>query len=385
MTSETRPVLYIIDASVDITGAFVCARNEARLLRNFVRVVIVLPEESRIPEEELADFHRVLRLPIVNLRRSAGAVLRYGPSLLRVTYLLRRAMRADGAERLQLNDFFLMHGAVLRSLGFSGRIVTIIRFDPRRFGRVLSRLWLRLTFRTSDRVVSVSRFIQSVLPAGHETTLVYDTLPDRARDAEPPVADLAKPTRRRLVFLGNYIEGKGQDDALEAFAQIAPRFADLDLHFYGGDMGLERNRLYRSALKEQARSFGLVDRVVFHGFTESHESFRGAYAALNFSHSESFSMTCLEASAAGLPVVATRSGGPEEIIKDGVTGILVPVGDIDAMAHAMTTLAEHPDDAATMGARGRERVLDLFSTEEYRRRMIDVLGLATTCSAEDVV
>ena len=78
---------------------------------------------------------------------------------------------------------------------------------------------------------------------------------------------------------------------------------------------------------------------------------------------ESFGIACLEAMAFGLPVVATRVGGLPEVIEDGVTGLLVPPGDADALAQAMIRLLSDADLRRRMGQAGRERVLKEFTTE----------------------
>jgi len=61
-------------------------------------------------------------------------------------------------------------------------------------------------------------------------------------------------------------------------------------------------------------------------------------------------MPVIEAQAAGLPVIASRVGGIPEAVEDGVTGYLVPPGDVDALAHAIVRLADAPDEAARIGA-----------------------------------
>ncbi len=362
---DDLPMIYIVALAVDVTGAFICARNEARWLNGLARVTLVLPAKTRITAEQLEPFAQVLRLPLVNLRRSVGSFALYLPALLIASWRLRRHMRANNAERLQLNEFNLMHGAVCRLLGYRGMILTWIRYDPRRYGRLLSGLWLYLGYRTSDRMVAVSRFIQSVLPSGRQTVLLYDALPD-CTASQPGGHGLIAVGPRILIYVGNYIEGKGQDDAIAAFAIVASQFPDLDLHFHGSDMGLDKNRAYRRRLEDAVGRYGLESRVHFGDFVENTVSvLRGAYASLNFSRSESFSMTVLEASAAGLPVIATRSGGPAEIVEDGVTGFLVPVGDVPAMAAAITEMARDPTRARTMGEAARRLIQQRFSREEF--------------------
>ena len=215
--------------------------------------------------------------------------------------------------------------------------------------------------------------VQSIVPRWLQTRLIYDAVPFLRPDVDESSIKRASP---HFVFLGNYIEGKGQSDALAAFSRIANRHPTLDLHFHGSDMGLQKNRTYRRQLEELATRLGLSERVKFHGFSsDPSRVFPEALAALNFSTSETFSMTCLEASASGVPVIATRSGGPQEIVVDGITGFLVPVGDIDAMAVAMDRLAAEPHLSTTMGENGLRLVRERFSNEAYVRAIKDVFRL----------
>ena len=81
------------------------------------------------------------------------------------------------------------------------------------------------------------------------------------------------------------------------------------------------------------------------------------------SMAEGISNTILEAMACGLPVVATRVGGNAELVDDGVTGLLVPSADVDAMARALVLLAGDPGRAAAMGRAGRQAVEQRFSLQ----------------------
>ena len=267
-------------------------------------------------------------------------------------------MRRRGCERLQLNDFYLLHGAMLRLLGFRGRIATFVRIDPTRYGPA-GRFWLAAARWCSNEMAAVSLFIQSLLGEDYPTRLIYGQVSLATTVVAEPDAD-----RPLFLFVGNYIEGKGQEYAVEAFNRIALHYPAARLRFVGGDMGLDKNKAFRAHLERLAEAGPARDRIEFHGASNDLGShYATAFAAINFSESESFSITCLDASAVGLPVVATRCGGPEEIIEDGRTGWLVKVGDIAAMAERMGWLLEHPGDAAAMGAAGRIRVAERFSPE----------------------
>jgi glycosyltransferase involved in cell wall biosynthesis len=119
-----------------------------------------------------------------------------------------------------------------------------------------------------------------------------------------------------------------------------------------------------------------TERIEFVGATDDvSPHYDAAFAALNCSESESFSITCLDGSAAGLPVVATRCGGPEEIVEDGKTGFLVPVGDGKAVGERLAWLLDHPKEAAEMGRAGRLLVAERFSPDIARAAFRAALAL----------
>ena len=348
-------MLVIVDASVAVTGALVSAARQAALLADVVRTVLVLPRGHQVPSARLTAFAEVIEIPIVPLRKTAGSVVGYGPALAAGSWRLKRKLKRLGASRVQINDFYLMHGAMLRLMGYRGRIVTFVRIDPARFGAA-GRVWLTAARRSADALAAVSKFIQRGVEGSR---LVYEH-----------VAPAPSPTARTgqlLLFVGNMIAGKGQEDAVAAFNRLAPDFPGARLRFVGSDMGLAKNRAFRAGVEQAAAAGPAPERIEFRGASDDLAGdYAEAFAALNFSASESFSITCLDASAAGLPIIATRCGGPEEIVDDGVTGWLVPVGDVAAMAERMAWLLGHPAEAAAMGAAGQRLVEQRFSTDRAR-------------------
>jgi glycosyltransferase involved in cell wall biosynthesis len=364
-----KPILYLVDGSIAITGAFIAARNEARALAETKRIVLVLPKESKILPEELKDFWRVEYLPMVRLSKNVSALLRYVPTLLYSSLRLRRLMKRDNATLLQLNDFYLMHGAILRLLLFKGHIVSWVRCHPRNFAGPLAPLLLWCMKKAANRVIAVSGFIQSLLPK-YDAEILYDYYAGTTRAPRT----WQENEEKKFVYIGNYIIGKGQDVALKAFVEAAKQDPSITLAFYGGDMGLEKNLNYRKQLEATAQQSGFASRISFHDFVaDTYSVLEGAFAALNFSTSESFSMTVLEASGAGLPVIATASGGPQEIIKPDVTGFIIPVGDVAAAAKKILALTKDPTAATRMGQAGAEHIHQSFSSESFRNTLESIL------------
>jgi len=361
------PKLFIFTGADQVTGALISSFSQAWVMRDALDVSLILSSLTNLRSNQFPNSSSVIVLPLARAGKRLGSLLMYPAALLRSGWHLHRALKQAGCDRLQINDFHFAEGAVVRLLGYRGRIVTWVRIDPKRYGLV-GRIWLALARWSSDELVAVSRFIARQMPPGYRTTLIYDAVPDAP---EAPRAH-----GRQFLFVGNYIEGKGQDSAIPAFHRIASQFPEAELVFHGSDMELEKNRNYRSSLQRLAEGGAGNGRIHLRGFVEDPAAvYRNAFAALNFSHSESFSLTCLEASAHGLAIVATRCGGPEEIVEDGVTGFLVSVGDVDSMAARMSDLIEQPARAAAMGEAGRRFVTEKFGVEQFRRQVMEVFDL----------
>jgi glycosyltransferase involved in cell wall biosynthesis len=364
-----RHRIVILDASVGVTGALVSARETARVLRHDTDVVLVLPNSANISDEHLCDFSAIYYIPIRPLRRSVKAMLLYPPYLLVAAFRLRLLLLRLDAEVLLVNDFYLVQGALSRIMGYRGRILTWVRIDPSAFGRI-AQVWLWASSFASDRLVAVSRHIQTLLPQQLASLVIYD--PVSAEFIAEPLSTSG--VGHTFVYLGNYISGKGQDVAIEALAEVVRHFPEARVEFYGGDLGLEKNRSYRRSLAKRVVELGLQASVTFYDFSSSPRTVLcGKFAALNLSRSESFSRTVLEASACGLPVIATRCGGPQEIVKDGETGFLIPVDDSAACAVAIIALCATPGLAERMGAAGRKHVVEMFWPDSFRKNLGDLL------------
>jgi glycosyltransferase involved in cell wall biosynthesis len=144
----------------------------------------------------------------------------------------------------------------------------------------------------------------------------------------------------RLLYLSNYIRGKGQDLALDAFGQAYAQNSSLRLHFVGGDMGMAKNQEFRHELEAKTLAAGLQDVVQFDGFAANTEAAMKTHdIVLNFSEAESFSLTCLDALYYGVPLIASDCGGPAELFENGKSGLLVPNRDVSAMTAAIVRLA----------------------------------------------
>jgi glycosyltransferase involved in cell wall biosynthesis len=121
-------------------------------------------------------------------------------------------------------------------------------------------------------------------------------------------------------------------------------------------------------LRALAEETGVGDRTRFVEWSDRARSFLAAFDIVAVpSRAEAFGLIALEGMLSRRPVVACAVGGLPEVVDDGVTGMLVPPDDVDALADALRTLADDAALRARMGDAGRRRALDRFSLEAMTR------------------
>lgn len=358
-----RPLVLVIDNSRAVTGALNAMRHATGPLRAAGwQFAYVLPTGSAGRAVLEADGYPVYELPFVEISRRKLDLLRYGPMLLLNGWRLHRLARRTGASMVHLNDFYNLTGYVAKLLSLGRlRVVTHVRFLPQSLVQPLARTWRWLAERAADRVVCVSRAVHHYFAPLPGVQVVYDPLPGTERHPVPTC-----PPRPgsiiQLLYLSNYIQGKGQDLALAAFQQAYAQDSRLRLRFVGGDMGMAKNREFRQRLEVEVQQAGLGAVVRFEGFAADVEQvIKEADILLNFSESESFSLTCLDALFYGTPLIASDCGGPAELFENGQSGLLVPNRDVLAMATAIGHLAASPELRAQFAAAGRAFVRRKFA------------------------
>jgi L-malate glycosyltransferase len=362
---KSKPVILVIENSIDVTGALKSITRTAFDLRSFFDFEFIIPKNSKgrfwIEDK---GFNKIRELPLRELSRRFSSLVLYIPFLLANAIRLNRMVKQKGISIVHVNDLYNLLPVVIRLLGNSTPYICHIRFLPDRFPAWLFNFWLRLHFRYASKVVAVSQSVLNMLPTHSKLMYIHEELPPREQFPELTESGNQK-SSFTFLYLSNFIKGKGQNYALEAYSKIHEELPDWKLRFVGGDMGLKKNREYRMELQERAKELGFFEKIEWLGFTEVVElEYKKADVVLNFSESESFSMTCLEALYFGRPVIATDCGGPSEIIDDEQTGILVPNRNIDAMAEAMKRIATNERMRRKMSLTAREVVRNRFSVEK---------------------
>ena len=214
----------------------------------------------------------------------------------------------------------------------------------------------------TDTVTFVSRYTRSRFASAFGPAASLEYLPpgvDTERFRPDPGARAELRERYRLgerptvVCLSRLVPRKGQDMLIKALPSIRRRVDGAALVVVGGGPYLE-------ALRKLAKDCGVTEHVTFT---------RGAGMDV-----EGLGIVFLEASAAGVPVVAGLSGGAPETVQDNKTGLVVDGRSVDAVADAVTALLSDRDRAAAKGAAGREWVTSRWRWETLAARLGDLLG-----------
>ncbi len=223
----------------------------------------------------------------------------------------------------------------------------------------------RWKYRQAARFIAASRAIAEVLTLDgiprSRIVVVHDGI-DVDKVVNGPAGDL----RREfwfpkgapvLVNVGALVPHKGQKFLIDAVAAVRRSVPDAQLVIFGeGEL--------RSALEAQIRERDLQKNVVLAGFREDVLALtKSADLFVMSSITEGLGSTVLDAMAMGLAVVGTRAGGIPEAVEDGVTGVLVPPGQSDALADALVRLLADPERRRRMGAAGQARVRAEFDVD----------------------
>lgn len=244
----------------------------------------------------------------------------------------------------------LVDGGPLRAAGVP-TVTTVHGFIG---GTARARLYERLqvrAFRRFDAVVAVSRALRDLLVSrgvpARRVRLIANAWASRSR---PPDAAAARyrlgvaDGTFHIGFVGRLGREKGADLLIEAIARMADVGRPVRVSMIGS--GAER-----AVLEERAAELGIAGQVAWHGTQpDAAELFAGFDAFVLSSRSEGTPIVLLEAMAAGAPIIATAVGGVPDVV-DESTAVLVPSGDVDALARAIASVAR---DGVGAGERVRE-------------------------------
>ncbi len=301
------------------------------------------------------------------------------PELWSVCQQLRRLIGRTQADLLQTNT---LKAHVLGSLAVAGTGVPIVwhlqdlvtqRGNSCRLLEAVARL-------ARPRIVCISQAVANDLSPylRRFATVIHNGINVEALEHAQPGTDLRSslniPATVPLVGLvGHLIPWKGHRHLLAAAAQLHRHYPDVHYLFVGGEILQFQGQ--RQILEAQAASLGIAHRVVFTGIRSDIAAVMHAIDLLALpSEHEPFGRVLVEAMACARPIVATAGGGVPEIVQDGETGILVPVGDSAALARGIRRFLAEPHFARRAGLAGQERARQFFTLTRMARQFHSLYG-----------
>lgn len=261
-----------------------------------------------------------------------------------VCALLARQMLA--ARGIRLPFITTLHGTDITLVGQDHSFLPITKFGIEQSDGITSiSQYLK---EETERAFSITRHIEVI-----RNFVNCDVYMRRSEVYERDRRKYAAPEEALFVHLSNFRSVKRATDVVHTFAKVTRELpARLMLIGDGPDCS-EAERL--------AVSYGIKNRIHFLGKQNSVEDLLSlADLMLMPSEMESFGLAALEAMACSVPSIATRVGGVPELIDDGITGMLFPVGDTDGMAAAAIDLLTHKNRLAEMSHAARQTAQKLF-------------------------
>lgn len=284
---------------------------------------------------------------------------------------IARIARGDGFPILHLHSSHaLALGLWAKLFAPRLRLVASRRVDFHLGGHVLSRL--KHSSRLVDRIVCISDAVRDVLLSDgvplSKIIVIHSGVDTHRFDGVAP-----PPHFRRALGIpdGHLVAGtvaaladhKDYPTLLLAARLVLDREPDISFVAVGDGPLYDR-------LQEQARTLGLGRRFLFTGFREDVGNFLKTFDVFVLaSKLEGMGTSVLDAQAAGVPVVACRSGGIPEIVRHGETGLLVPTGDAPALAAAILELARDPGLRARLSDRAKKTVRNFDVSRTVERHL----------------
>lgn len=249
--------------------------------------------------------------------------------------------------------------------GFSEDLQMQFGLDPSKVSWSKYTLLTKLAGKMADRVVFISRglfklYVDSHLIAEDKSVVIPYGFSFK-EIINPRSVEDCRFGDKQIIIVGRLVPYKQHRTVIQVLPELAKRFPRLKLIIVGS-----------GPLESELRSFadhaGVADMIVWTGYkTNIHDYIKASDILVVPSTSEGFGIVILEAWHNGKPVVAFDVPAPNEIVEDGVSGVLVPAFDIDALSKKLLTILSNPKLANRMGRAGQIRYQNNYSI----KKMVD--------------
>jgi len=348
--------------------------------RSTVTPIVVVASEGLLPERmrAIAETHVLALDPDVvqarkdDLGSGATSVLNQLGKSLAYIFRLARFIRENHIDLVHTNSLKAdILGGVASRLARRPLVWHLRdRIEDDYLPRPVVRIFRVIARYLPDFIIGNSNAtLETLRLEGKVPTEAVASGVDLSTFAPPDPEDDVRKDTFDIGIIGRLCEWKGQHIFLRAAAVVRAEFPQTRFKIIGAPLFGEES--YAEELRQLSGSLGLEDVVEFMGFrSDVRQLIQRLDLVVHASTTgEPLGQVILQGMAAGKPVIATNGGGVPEIMLDGVTGILVPMGDADAMAAAMRRILTSADIAREMGRQGRRHVEFRYTIQSTTRRI----------------
>ncbi len=336
--------------------------------RTIFHPVVVCP-----PNGPLADKVESLGVPV---RRMSFPAWRKLNHLFAIPWALIRLMailRFCKPDLVHVNDYWWGPLCYLACRVANRSVPVVVHVRQEIQKKRIRQYWLK----KFDRILVVSGNVKMALVEGGLQSEVMDVLHSGIdvdafshQTKEGVIRDRygLQPRQAVIGTIANIFPRKGYENLIHATDHLRMVFPDIHSFIVG-----KGSQEYLLKLQELVQSKNLQRHITFAGFQENVADFLEAFDVFVLpSRLEGFGIALLEAMAMAKPVVANQVGGISDVVEAGVTGYLVPPGNIQALTSSIQSLLKNPEARRMMGEAGRERVERLFTKQRMMRQLKSV-------------
>jgi glycosyltransferase involved in cell wall biosynthesis len=330
----------------NISGVFIREQAEA-LARVGINVIVLFPYDKSIHKKELST---AVEDGILTYRANTDYMK--NTKVSRIKSIFESVKLID--ILVKKHEIDLIHAHVCYSAGFAAAFYRLRHHVPfiitehmsyiSKYNRKMyNRFLFKYAYGKADRVIPVSNFLQNEMRNmgfDFESTVVGNTINNIPTKLNRKIKNI---NECNILFVGLMSKNKikGLEYLIPAFKRLVVRNSDikLKLHFAGNGEMLQE-------YMEMCNRLMIMDNVVFHGKASKKELeilFNDSDFLVLSSIKETFGSVLIEAMAHGLPVLATRCGGPQDFINEKV-GLLVEAESIDALENGLQAMLDKIDE-----------------------------------------
>jgi glycosyltransferase involved in cell wall biosynthesis len=311
---------------------------------------------------------------VLKLKKYSRTVFEFIALDMKAALILADVFRIKKIELLVLNNDLHFHLPSLIASQIAG-IPCLCRKAAIGGGRKIKKIFGRLVdMSAAISIATAEDYLKSGMPPQRLVT-IYEGI-DLKKYHPRPQNDCIRekfniPSKAKVVgYISRLAAGKGHSDFVKAASCVLKKKQDVFFLITGEDLQFEG--ILRRELEQQVRNLRVEKNVILTGWRKD---LLDVFSAIDvFAHcpntwNEGLGIATLEAMAMGKPMVVTANGGLKETTIDGVTGFVVPIGDVGAIAQAILKLVNDPQMMRQMGREARLRAEQKFNIEDNVRKM----------------